>query len=49
MRIIINSSSMVPIYEQITDPNFVTERVVMGHTLELRETTRPLPEESAQP
>ena len=37
------------LYEQITDPNFVTKRVVMGHTLELRETTRPLPEESAQP
>lgn len=32
------------LYEQITDPNFVTKRVVMGHTLELKETTRPLPE-----
>ncbi len=31
------------IYEQITDPNFVIKRVVMAHSLSLKETTRPLP------
>lgn len=31
------------LYEQITDPQFITKRVVIAHSLVLRETTHPLP------